>query len=95
MSLLDPRAYCVQSKRFVAGADGESVAGIDTERVQWTQDEVGGRWTMARVPDSDEHFEADLVLLAMGFLGPEAYALQQLGVQQVSELVFCSSIAQE
>jgi glutamate synthase (NADPH/NADH) small chain len=33
------------------------------------------------VPGSEEVIPADLVLLAMGFLGPENYVAEQLGVQ--------------
>ena len=76
----DPRAYCVSSKRFVGDADG-NVRGIDTHRVEWR--EKDGRWTMAPIVGSDEHVEADLVLLAMGFLGPEHALLDQLpGVER-------------
>jgi len=34
------------------------------------------------VPGTDKVLQADLVLLAMGFLGPEDAALKQLGVEQ-------------
>lgn len=36
---------------------------------------------MTEVTGSDETIEADLVLLAMGFLGPEAYLAQSLGIE--------------
>ena len=44
-------------------------------------DDGSGRKTMKEVPGSEFTLEADLVLLAMGFLGPERKGmLDQLGV---------------
>lgn len=39
-------------------------------RVEWTKDSAG-RWKMEEVPGSDKYFPAQLVFLALGFLGPE------------------------
>ena len=64
----DPREYCVMSKEFV-GEDGR-VTGIEINRVEWTKSATGG-WDMKPVEGSEQHFPADLVLLSMGFLGPE------------------------
>ena len=73
----DPREFCVMSKEFVAsddGAEGESgartVAGINTVRVEWTKSATGG-WDMKQVEGSEQFFPAQLVLLSMGFLGPD------------------------
>jgi len=66
----DPREFCVMSKSFEPSEDGKSVKGINTVRVEWTRNDKGG-WAMAEVPNSEEFFPADLVLLSMGFLGPE------------------------
>jgi glutamate synthase (NADPH/NADH) len=38
--------------------------------VNWTKNEKGG-WVMKEDPDSAQYFPADLILLSMGFLGPE------------------------
>ncbi|PGH13754.1 hypothetical protein AJ79_03453 [Helicocarpus griseus UAMH5409] len=64
----DPREYCVMSKEFV-GENGV-VKGINTTRVEWTKSASGG-WDMKTVEGSEQFFPADLVLLSMGFLGPE------------------------
>ncbi|KAI9734870.1 MAG: glutamate synthase [NADH] [Cirrosporium novae-zelandiae] len=64
----DPREYCVMSKEFV-GEDGH-VTGINIHRVEWTKN-AGGGWEMKPIEGSDEFFPAELVLLSMGFLGPE------------------------
>jgi len=65
----DPREYCVMSKEFVDNGEGK-VKGINTVRVEWTKSATGG-WDMKQVEGSEQHFPADLVLLSMGFLGPE------------------------
>lgn len=65
----DPREYCVMSKEFV-GDDKGHVRGINIHRVEWTKGASGG-WDMKQVEGSDQFFPADLVLLSMGFLGPE------------------------
>ncbi|ODH48996.1 hypothetical protein GX48_04929 [Paracoccidioides brasiliensis] len=64
----DPREYCVMSKEFVGG--NGVVKGINTTRVEWTKSASGG-WDMKTVEGSEQFFPADLVLLSMGFLGPE------------------------
>ncbi|GMM37972.1 glutamate synthase (NADH) [Saccharomycopsis crataegensis] len=66
----DPREYCVLSKEFV-GDDEGNVKGIKTVRVEWKKAEGSGAWQMAEVPGSEEFFPADVVLLSMGFIGPE------------------------
>ena len=65
----DPREYCVMSKEFV-GDDEGNVKGINIHRVEWTKGATGG-WDMKQVDGSEQFFPADLVLLSMGFLGPE------------------------
>jgi NADPH-dependent glutamate synthase beta subunit-like oxidoreductase len=72
----DPRNYAVVSKEFI-GSDGR-VTAVRINRVEWQQ--VNGAMTMKDVEGSTETLEADLVLLAMGFLGPEAYLAQALGL---------------
>lgn len=69
----DPREYCVMSKEFVSDGKGH-VKGINTVRVEWTRSARGG-WDMKKVEGSEKFFPADLVLLSMGFLGPEDRAL--------------------
>ncbi|KAF2182692.1 glutamate synthase [Zopfia rhizophila CBS 207.26] len=69
----DPREYCVMSKEFVDDGNG-NVKGINTVRVEWTKSATGG-WDMKQVEGSEEFFPADLVLLSMGFLGPEERVL--------------------
>ncbi|KAK9458560.1 uncharacterized protein V1516DRAFT_643968 [Lipomyces oligophaga] len=70
----DPREYCIMSKEFVSDGNG-NVKGINTVRVEWKRTESGG-WQMSQVPGSEQFFPADLVLLSMGFVGPEAQNLE-------------------
>ncbi|EPE08819.1 glutamate synthase [Ophiostoma piceae UAMH 11346] len=65
----DPREYCIMSSSFVDDGSGK-VKGINTQRVEWTRSASGG-WDMKKIEGSEQFFPADLVLLAMGFLGPE------------------------
>jgi glutamate synthase (NADPH/NADH) small chain len=76
----DPREYCVLSKRFVDDGKGR-VAGVETVRVEWSKGD-DGKWQMTEVPGSDAVFEADLIFLAMGFLGPEDTLAEQLGLER-------------
>ncbi len=76
----DPREYRVLSKRFLDDGQG-NVAGIETVRVEWTKDDAD-KWQMTEVPGSEQTFEADLVLLAMGFLGPEDTLAESLGLER-------------
>lgn len=75
----DPRVYNVLSKEFIDDGSG-NVKGVRAVRVSWSKD-AQGRMQMAETPGGEQVFEADLVLLAMGFLGPEQYASELLGVQ--------------
>jgi len=74
----DPRVFSIVSKEFVADGAGR-VAGIRTVRVEWAKDDAG-RFQMREVAGSEEVFPADLVLLAMGFLGPERTLFEKLGL---------------
>ena len=69
----DPREYCIMSEEFVDDGSGK-VKGINTIRVEWTKSASGG-WDMKKLEESRQFFPADLVLLSMGFLGPEARVL--------------------
>jgi tetratricopeptide (TPR) repeat protein len=61
------RDWAVLTKRAL-GANGRDEA-LECVRVAWAQG-ADGRWAMQEMPDSGFELKADLVLLAMGFLGP-------------------------
>ena len=75
----DPREYCISTKDFVVDDEGK-LSGLNTVRVEWTKDS-GGRWKMEEVPGSQKFFKAQLVFLALGFLGPQQEPLKNLGVK--------------
>jgi len=71
------RLWSVSTTAFI-GADGK-VTGLRGVEVEWAQ--VDGHWEMTDVPGSQFDLEADLVLLAMGFVGPVHEGLiQELAV---------------
>ena len=74
----DPRQYLVTAKRFLGDAAGH-VKGIEIVKVAWAKDDKG-RFVPQEVAGSAKVLPAQLVLLAMGFLGPEATLLKPLGV---------------
>jgi glutamate synthase (NADPH/NADH) small chain len=75
----DPRQYMISTERFVGDEQGR-VKEIHTVRIEWAKDETG-RFIMRKVPGSEKVLPAQLVLLAMGFLGPENQLLEKLGVE--------------
>ncbi|HEV3237237.1 MAG TPA: glutamate synthase subunit beta [Gemmataceae bacterium] len=75
----DPREYLINTKRFVGDANGQ-VKELHTVRVEWVKD--NGRFSPREIPGSERVFPAQLVLLAMGFLGPENQLLDKLGVDK-------------
>ena len=66
------------TKGFMGDEEGR-VKGVRTVRVSWEIGE-GGRPAPREIPGSEEVRPAQLVLLALGFLGPETALLDQLGV---------------
>lgn len=76
----DPRQYSIVTKEFVGDDEGRLVA-VRTVRVKWIK-EAGERPRFEEVPGSQEEWPADLVLLAMGFLGPEDYIAEELRIER-------------
>ncbi len=76
----DPRQYLVTAKRFVSDAEGR-LSGVEVVNVEWTKD-AQGRFMPKDVEGTMRVIPAQLVLLAMGFLGPEQQLLEKLGVER-------------
>jgi glutamate synthase (NADPH/NADH) small chain len=71
------RHWSLSTVRFTGNGN---VAGAEVEEVKWEQN--GTRYTMNPVPDSRRIIEADLVLLAMGFVHPVIEGLvSELGIE--------------
>jgi glutamate synthase (NADPH/NADH) small chain len=72
------RRFAVATKRFAG--EGGRVAALHGVRVEWHKDDAGA-WKMAEVAGSEFEVQAELVLLAMGFVHPVHQGLlEQLGV---------------
>jgi len=74
----DPRVYLTTVKRFI-GDDAGGVKALVTVRIRWDRNEKG-QFVPVEEPGSEETRPAQLVLLAMGFLGPEQPLLKELNV---------------
>ncbi|XP_050309915.1 uncharacterized protein LOC126745911 [Anthonomus grandis grandis] len=75
----DPRVFSIMTQEFLDDGNGH-ISGVKTVNVEWTKDDTG-RWQMNTVPGTEKVFKADLVLLAMGFLGPERAIGDQLELE--------------
>ncbi len=75
----DPRVYSVMTKRFL-GDKERNVNELLYVQVEWVKG-PDGRFGPRELPGTEKVIPADLVLLAMGFVGPEKPMLQQLGVK--------------
>jgi glutamate synthase (NADPH/NADH) small chain len=76
----DPRIYLTTGEKFVGDSNGQ-VKELHVYDVEWGKNEQGA-FIPKRVPGSEKILRADLVLLAMGFIGPEETVLAQLGVER-------------
>ncbi len=76
----DPRIFQISSKEFIDDGNG-NVKGVKTVQIEWKKDDKG-RWQIVEIPGSEHTYECDLVLLAMGFLGPEETIIKQLNLKK-------------
>lgn len=76
----DPRQYCITTKKFVGDGNG-NLKEVHTVMIEWKKDQAG-RYISIEIPGTEKIYPAQLVLLAMGFLGPEDTVLKGLGVEQ-------------
>lgn len=76
----DPRTFLIQTEKFVGDAQGR-VKELHTVNIAWERD-ARGRFTPQRIPGTERVWPADLVLLALGFLGPEDALLEHMQVER-------------
>mgnify|MGYP002623074269 FL=1 len=76
----DPRRYQVLTTRFVSDDDG-NLKELHTVEIKWQKGE-NGRPSFKEVKDTEKVWPAQLVFLALGFLGPEDTVLSQLGIER-------------
>ncbi|HJL96038.1 MAG TPA: glutamate synthase subunit beta [SAR86 cluster bacterium] len=67
----DPRVYSISGKEFLRDKEG-NLNGIKTIEVDSKFNEING---------TEKDWKADLILLAMGFLGPEQYVIEPLNIE--------------
>ncbi len=75
---VDPRVYLTTATKFEGDADG-NLAAVHTVQVTWGKNDKG-QFIPQQVPGTERVLPAQLVLLAMGFLGPEQPLLEALEV---------------
>jgi glutamate synthase (NADPH/NADH) small chain len=71
----DPRNFCLTTKKIECDESG-NVKALHTVEVDWT----GG--SMKELPGTEKVWPAQLVLIAMGFLGPDDTIIKALGLNQ-------------
>lgn len=76
----DPRSYEVLTKRFIADDNG-NVKGLELMKVKWEKDE-SGKLQLKEMEGTEEIIDAELVFLAMGFLGPEQIIAEKLDMER-------------
>lgn len=76
----DPRVYQTTVKEFVKDKKGKLCKAV-LIRLESRKDEKTGRMYMAEVPGSEYTVDADLVLIAAGFLGSEDYVTKAFGAE--------------
>jgi glutamate synthase (NADPH/NADH) small chain len=76
----DPRVYLTTAKKFLTDDQG-NVSGVHLVEIRWERNDKG-QFTPIDVPGTDRVVPAQLVLLAMGFLGPEQPLLESLGLER-------------
>ena len=73
------RDYSIMTKRL-SGENGQ-LKKLHAVRLQWVKDAASGQMKMSEMAGSEFEVECDLLLLAMGFLGPvKKGMLEELGV---------------
>jgi glutamate synthase (NADPH/NADH) small chain len=76
----DPRIYETTVTEFIKDKKGH-LTGVKTVKLTPVRDEKTGRMNMVPVEGTESVLKADLVLIAAGFLGSEAYVREDFGVE--------------
>ncbi len=76
----EPRVYLTTAKKFGGDGDGH-VKAVHLVTIRWERNDKG-QFVPKELPETERAVPAQLVLLAMGFLGPEQPLLDALGVER-------------
>lgn len=77
----DPRIYEATVKEFVKDKNG-NLKAVKIVKLSWVKDSETGRMNMQEVPGSEQTLDADIVLIAAGFLGSQSYVTDAFGVER-------------
>ncbi len=77
----DPRHYCVLPLALIGDERGR-VKALRVARLEWYREDSGRRLRSRPIAGSERDLPADLVLLAIGFSGPESLLAEQLGLER-------------
>ena len=93
----DPRLFAVETVEFTADKEF-NVSGLKTCMVDWSRERPGVA-PFSRIEGTEQFIEADLVFLALGFMGPESFIANSFGVESdkrsnilASESDYCTSV---
>ena len=76
----DPRVYQTTVKEFIKDKEG-NLCKVTLVKLEPKKDEKTGRMMMTEIPGTEYTVQADLVLIAAGFLGSEEYVTKAFGVE--------------
>jgi len=88
----DVRAFAVSAAAFIGDENGH-VTGVRSVSIEAKK--IAGKWTRTEIPGSERIWPAQLVLLAIGFTGPEAGLLKQFGIATNERSLVASSDKRE
>lgn len=77
----------VDTRAFLDTTGDERVDTLDAQRVLWSYDEAGNR-ASKQVIEDDLKIPADLVLIAIGFTGPDSDPFGEVGVERATDGTF-------
>jgi glutamate synthase (NADPH/NADH) small chain len=77
----EPRRYAISTTKFVGDEHGQ-LQELHTIDLEWTFPTDGSRPSFKEIPGTEKVWTAQLVLLALGFRGPEDTIIEQLALER-------------
>jgi len=79
----DPREFLIMTEEIITEeVEGQkTVAGVKTIKINWEKNE-NNRFVPVKRSDTEKIWAADLILIAMGFLGPDENIIESAGLEQ-------------
>ena len=76
----DPRIYESTVKEFIKDKNG-NLKAVKIVKLSWEKDPATGRMKMQEIAGSEQTLDAEIVLIAAGFLGTQKYIADAFGVE--------------